>query len=217
MPEIIKRDLLITSSIIDSYDWVKNAPPSWKQKAYDDFWGALTRTKEWKPDKKIQRGIDFENKVYEYARRTDLPATVSNEFRTMVEEARGASIQKKIKKIETINGQSFCLYGKTDLWFPDIIKDVKTTASYKESKYRKSIQHQLYLYIEDMSRFEYLVAVFNDDEDDKKVQRIERVYIEESDAEALRQAVHNRVWEFYSFVANDSDLFNAYVNKFCLF
>lgn len=216
MPEIIERDLLITSSIIDSYDWVKNAPPSWKQKAYDDFWGALTRTKEWKPDKKIQRGIDFENKVYEYARR-ELPENVSPEFRLMVNESKNAIIQKKIKKIETINGQSFCLYGKTDLWFPEIIKDIKTTASYKESKYQKSIQHRLYMYIEQIPRFEYLVAVFNDNEDDKKVQRVERIYVETYDMEALKQNVHERVWEFYSFLANDSDLFDAYVNKFCLF
>jgi hypothetical protein len=130
--EIIKRDLLITSSLVDSYDWLKNSPPSWKERAMTGFMNTLNRA-PWTPDKKIMRGIEFENKVYEYARRAEVPQSTSTEFKEMVNEARGAIIQKKIKKIVTINGQSFCLYGKTDCSFPNIIKDVKTTASFKMS------------------------------------------------------------------------------------
>lgn len=216
--DAIPRDLLITPSIYDAYEWAKNAPPSWKESAFTGLMNSLTRV-PWSPSKAIQRGIAFENLVYTFLDK-DPPETASIEFRTFVEEIKGAKLQKKIKKSETIEGQSFCLYGKTDAWFPDIIKDVKTTGSFKARKYAHSFQHEMYCYIEQIRKFRYVVAVFNhEDDDDKKIQRVEKIDIEytEGEMQSLKETVHRRVMEFYGFVMNDHDFRNAYLNKFCLY
>jgi len=212
---IIKRDLLFTTSIYDSYNWFKICPPSWKERAYKAFVDSLSRV-AWTPDKKIQRGLDFENLVYRIAKSKTNPEA-SPEFYSVVTEVVGGNIQKKIKKIETIDGQSFCLYGKTDAWFPDIIKDVKTTASFKEEKYRNSIQHPMYCYIENIPRFRYVVAVFNDDEDDKKIQSVEKIDIKFETIEEARAIVHARVADFWNFLNSDPELLKLYLEKFCLY
>jgi len=211
----IDRDLLFTPSIYDAYEWFQSCPPSWKERAYISLFNSLSRV-PWTPDAKVQRGLDFEDLVYRAVRAPDAEVlNASSEFMDVVSEVRGAWIQKTVKKIERVGDQSFCLYGRTDAWFPDIIKDVKTTASFKKAKYANSIQHQLYCHIEQIPKFRYVVAVFDDNEDNKKVQRVEKIDIEYADLEPLKTAVYERVQEFWNFINDDADLLKAYLTKFC--
>jgi hypothetical protein len=211
----VNRDLLFTPSIYDAYKWLRDCPDSWKLQAYQAFSNSLNRTK-WVPTAKILRGISFEDAVYDVLKEETIPEC-SPLFAQVVSECRGSVVQKKIKKFETINDQSFCLYGKADAWFPTIIKDIKTTSAYSEKKYRNSIQHPIYCYCENIKDFRYVVAVFSNEETDKKVQRIELIDIHYNDLEEAKKTIHDRVTEFWQFIQNDQDLLDSYLNKFCLY
>jgi len=211
------RSLLFTASIYDSYQWLINSRGSYIEKAYNDFMRQLTRA-SWTATPAIQRGMEFEKAVYQFAedksseQLVDMP--ISEEFKQIVEAVRGGEFQKKLKKIETINGQSFCLYGKADVFFSNCIKDIKTTNVFKRSKYENSIQHKLYCYIARVPSFEYLVAEFQDKE---IIQHFEKVRIDYSDFEQLGSLIKEKVIDFWNFIQNDEELLNAYLNKFCLY
>ncbi len=167
---------LITTSLISSIQWLNNAPPSWQESAYTQLKNSLSR-KPWEPSLEIQRGIDFENKVYSCLRR-ELYSVGSKDFQWFVNESKGGQIQRKTKSFITIDKIEYCLYGKLDLWYKDIIKDIKTTGNYKESKYLESSQHIIYCHNEKISQFEYLVAVFQKgDTENKKIQEKHKIKI----------------------------------------
>jgi len=149
---------LITTSLISSIQWLNNAPPSWQESAYTQLKNSLAR-KPWDPSPEIKRGIDFENKVYSCLKR-QLFNIGSEDFQWFVNESKGGTVQYKTKSFMTVNGVEYCLYGKLDLKFPNVIKDIKTTSNYKEQKYMESSQHIIYCHNEQIEDFEYLVAVF---------------------------------------------------------
>ena len=53
------KEYLITSSILDSFDWYMTAPVSWKQRAADDLKNQLFRIYTTLGPAQ-QRGVDFE-------------------------------------------------------------------------------------------------------------------------------------------------------------
>lgn len=178
---IINKSLLITSSILDAYDWYKSAPgdaadpSSWKAKATKDFRNSLFRI--YTPmDPAAKRGVDFENRICRdlfMGRDAFLSkhgTLLTSEF---YDKCRGGLQQEVVKYEYKIDGQMYCLYGKKDISFPVGSKewpagktiDIKTTKEWKgHSKYTGRSQHPLYIAASGVESFEYLVAVGEDKE-----------------------------------------------------
>ena len=53
---------LITSSLLDSYDWLKSCPKNWQQRALEDFIAMIKRQPR-PTSEACQRGIDFERLI----------------------------------------------------------------------------------------------------------------------------------------------------------
>lgn len=205
------RNLLFTSSIFDAYKWYRNAKGAYAEKAYQDFINKLER-KASTPSPEIQRGIDFENYIYRVANSENMNLEEKELVKIVIENVKGAEFQKVFKKIKNIDGQSFCLYGKVDAYFPYCIKDIKTTNRYNKTKYENGIQHELYCYLAQVHNFEYIVAIFNHTE---YIQSIENIRIEFKDMQKLENSIIEKVTEFWQFIQSDSMLLSAYLTSFC--
>lgn len=152
---------LITTSILDSFEWFNNCPPSWKDKAHKDILSSLRR-EPWKPHKSAKRGMEFEDMVYAHARLKKSTGG-SRHFQEVVNKCRGGKFQQVLKKNIKVNGNNVVLYGKVDVLFEDRILDIKTTENYRgASKYLNGWQHLLYLYMSGLQDFSYLVVLFEE-------------------------------------------------------
>ena len=133
-PEILAKDLLITSSILDSFAWFKEAPLSWKERATTDLTNSLKRIYT-PPDPKVQRGIDFENRITRHllGPRTQFIAANGKKLGIIWDECHGGLQQKVVKRIIEVEGQRICLYGRADIHYadPHRIVDIKTTGNWK--------------------------------------------------------------------------------------
>jgi len=211
---------LITPTLLDAYDWFNKAPQSWKKKAWEDLVRKLNRT-SWTPTAAIKRGMAFEKKVYENCNR-DLDSFSSTEiFKDVCREIKGGDFQKKLKKIIVVNDKEYLLYGKTDAWFPNVIKDIKTTKEYKgKSKYLSGWQHILYSYMSGIKDFKYIVVEWDDlEKDDTKLLPGELYIIEYkmSSREENKKLIEDKIKDFMGFINGDTELSEAYYNKFNLY
>ncbi len=158
------KNYLITQSLHNSISWLETCPQSWRTKAYNDLKATLGRAPWVTPDAKIQRGIDFENKVYDVA--AGIPRGVDSideqtALNWFVNQIKGAKIQNTGKKIVEIDGLLYCLFVKTDAHhIGEKIDDIKTTGSYKKDKYVNTFQNPLYCYVMNEKKFRYLIQPF---------------------------------------------------------
>ena len=207
----MNKQRLITTSLISSIKWYQNSPKSWKDKAYNDLSNQLNRV--WgKMNEAAQRGIDFENKVYEIAKK-GFSRQGSEYFQNVVQKCIGGTFQDKLKANEVIEGYSYCLYGKSDVMFDKIIIDIKTTAEYKPKKYLDSFQHKLYMYITGREFFEYVVAEWDEY---PKIKEVHCLDINISNPKiTLQEEIHTTVLNAVKFLQERPILWKAYEEKFC--
>lgn len=133
---------LVTASLIGSINWYKNCYPTQKQKAAKDLRNMLARIAT-PASPALLLGIKFENAVCKATALKPEEVAGNDHFKWIVEETRGGQFQRKTTSMLNIDGYDYCLYGKIDAWFPDIIKDIKTTSNYKgEDSYKKSFSAQ---------------------------------------------------------------------------
>ena len=144
---------LITPSLINSIDWLKCCPYTWKESAREQLKNLLAR--KWtEPNKVVRRGIDFENAVYRIIKSgKEIKSLKSSDlFKNVIRICMGwkpvkgetgktiyipntwtygkeIKIQQVNKSIITIKGIKYCLYGKEDITHPETILDIKTTSS----------------------------------------------------------------------------------------
>lgn len=163
---------LITSSLLDSFDWLQNCPKSWQKKAMDDFVSMLRREKR-PTSPECQRGIDFENLVCRSGTRDNNFVT----YITKLYESKGLFGEKLNRAIEVtyeFYSRCFCgeqqkklmkdineyhLFGYADIVLPNIIYDIKTTSHFKDDEaYLKRSQHRIYSICSGIEEFEYLIA-----------------------------------------------------------
>ena len=202
---------LITPSLIGSISWFKSCPLSWKAKAALDLKNQLARIRT-PPSVACDLGIRFENAVVKATALKPDEVKGSEHFKWVVEEGRGGQFQRKTSVMLDIDGFEYCLYGKIDAWFPDIIKDFKTTSNYKGAdNYLKSFQHKMYLYNEKMTKFRYVVAVFNDDQ---KIIDHHAVDVELNNRLALEQEIVSTIKEAVAFISSNTELFTLYTTVF---
>lgn len=224
---------LITPTILDSFAWMKSCPSKvMREKAYEQLKNNLYR-KPWEPSEAVKRGIAYEDQVRKVAEDNYLNTQSVPLFPTALTMGlmmRSARWQVKIKTFMSINGVSYCLYGKVDCMRKDCIEDIKTTEKFGgEEKYLSMNQHIFYLFIvADLARqgvvtnntcyniegkdfrvkrkFNYVVTDFKD---------IHIVKFESPGYAVLRNKVFGKINEFLEFVNKDKDLKLGYETKFC--
>ena len=207
---------LITSSLFSSIDWHTNCPPSWKEKAIKDLRNMLARI--WTtPNPAAQRGIDFEKLLYSVLRQgKEDKVNCSDEFREIMKTCKGGSFQKKTKKYIEVNENEYCLFGKIDVWFHDVIIDIKTTGNYKgEKNYLNSMQHKLYCYIEHIRNFEYVVAEFNGDSG--PILKVHTIPYQVNYWDKLEEEIIEKIKEAINFLKTDEEIFELYTTKYSLY
>lgn len=215
------KPYLITSSILDAFDWVQNAPPSWQEKAFTDFKNQLSRVRT-PLTPEVQRGMDFENKVCMdlfMSREAFLDKhgkLLTSEF---YDKCAGGKQQEVTKQKLKIDDYEYTLYGRMDIYFPGTkIIDIKTTGSWKgHSKYTARNQHPMYIATTGVTSFEYLVAVGSDQKVGKKSEWVVESVIpvdgsmSRDDAYAI---VENKIRSFIAVIEKDPELDTAYKTIF---
>ena len=204
---------LITASIVGAIRWYNECPTSWRDKAEKDLKDQLGRVWRERDSPAQALGHNFETKVYQYADKT-LDAG-SDHFKWFVEQCRGGQFQRKASKYITLDGVEYCLYGKLDVWFPTIIKDIKTTSNYKgEAHYLESFQHPLYCYLENINDFAYIVAEFEDSSGKPKILAHHEIKYHVSDKALLEKYIFDKVRAAIAFLNQHAELMELYVTKF---
>ena len=186
---------LITSSLLDSYDWLKTCPEKWKEKSIDDFISMIRREKR-PTTKACQRGIDFERLICDncnnksdeefeifvsdfYKKKQLKDENLKNAINVTCEIAKlckGGEQQVPLMKDIKIDGQDYHLFGYADIIHKaktesdcDFIYDIKTCGKFKnEDYYLRRSQHYLYSFCTNIMNFEYLVADFGNSNFPKK-------------------------------------------------
>ena len=220
----------ISPTLLDAFDWYNNAPPSWKQKAYDDLVGKLER-KPFFVTPAIQRGRDFEDAVQhvcETIQRSKKPGEIpipgSKHFVSTVEKCLGGIWQTWKYGYLEVDGYGLVSgVGKLDVLFdPGTSKhisgkiiDLKTTGSFKRDKYVKGWQHKFYCLWTGITSFDYLVAEWadKDDPDSKEIKALHEIELT-VDLEHATTMCQFKILEFYTFLQRQN-LWETYIYTYC--
>jgi len=207
--------LLITPSILDSFKWLKECPPSWHDKAKTDLLNALKRV--YSPmNPATQRGVAFEKAICSSFgnSREEFIAQFGEVSAPFYDKCKGALQQVTYRKNITVNGEDFLLYGKADIVHPDRIIDIKTTASWKGPYgYTSKNQHHVYIAASGITTFEYLVAVFEKDATSLRPMTVESVDASGSVESSLIHVTKSIV-DFMEYLKSAPEFEDAYRHKF---
>jgi hypothetical protein len=205
---------LITPSLFNAVDWFRNAPAEYKPKAKTDLFNSLSRIYEKVADDHPMRlGCIFEDKVQAICESgSGIPPAASPLFKRVLEKCEGGKFQKKTKQIMTVDGADYCLYGKIDVYFDDLMIDLKCTGKYRPGKYLKTYQHKIYCFNENIKEFEYLVVEW-----DKYpvIGRIESERYVMPDRDELGADIEGKIREVMAFISLFPEMEKAYNEKFC--
>lgn len=153
--------MLITPTLLNSWDFFLSAPEEWEEKAREEF-RAMLRREPFLPTPAIQAGIDFERDVRDVSEGRALNRE-HDRYSECVEEiayiVRGGAWQVKVQKTILSGGNLILLYGKVDVLKGPVCYDIKFTGKYEAPKYQKSAQHPIYLEcLETVPTFKYLIS-----------------------------------------------------------
>ena len=216
---------LITTSPLDSIDWCRKAPDSlnpagisWKQDAYEQLKRTVGRA-PWVPNASLERGTTFENQIYGILKAgTEDTVQCTPKFREILYACKGGQFQRKTKSFLTIDGQEYLLYGKLDIYFPDRIKDIKTTGKYGgKDKYLSTSQHHIYCFGENIKDFTYIIAEFPKPEsyEISSVNYVEYSSPSRDFEEAYVRAKITDAVEWLSSFDEPGDLGDLYLHTYC--
>lgn len=212
-------NVLITPTLLDAYNFAKGAPPSWQERAYNGFVSKIRREKTVFPEA-AKKGIAFEDAVYrvcnQYTKKgeTVLPTNVgSSHFQAVANACMGGEFQKVSKKYVTIDDLEVLFYSKLDVFFPDVIKDIKTTANYRgRMKYERGWQSKIYTWSLGVPRFEYIVAEW-ESKDTTKIRQIHTIDCNKHDLSATEDEIISGVRELFNFL-HERGLYEDYFYTF---
>lgn len=202
----MKNQLLVTPTLLDSFEFAKNAPPSWKARAMKDFISMITRARVSYP-KWVKEGSKLEDDVYKACRLKQLAGIEfdgSDLFKELVNLCYGGTFQGQLSKVAKVGEHEVYYFGKTDVDFPEITKDIKTTINFRgDHKYETKWQHKLYSWMNNKERFEYIIAVWKG-EHDYTLKDVKTIPITLSDRKRLDRDIQLVTLELFEFVrAND--------------
>lgn len=230
---------LITSSLLDSFDWLQHCPASWKAKANEEFLGTIRRTKTWEPSPEAQRGMDFEDFICkncnvktreefeDYSRKgfahlLDKDNSVSDSDKLIYAQrcvvtamvfydlCKAGQQQVKVQRELDVFGEKYLVFGYADIVHPNKILDIKTTTKYRgDSKYLKRAQHHAYCYALGVPEFVYVVADYRGTKYPLDWHTVPVRSDEEQAQSTLKGRIHNMVSYLKQY-----DLFDDYVQLF---
>jgi len=204
---------LITASLIGSIEWYKTCPASWKAKAAKDLQNTLARIYSEPMSAAVKRGIAFEDDICKRAV-FDTETAFVPPIQTFIAECKGGEFQRKTKRFIEVDGFEYCLYGKIDVAFPDILKDLKTTGKWKGAdNYLNSFQHKLYCYNEHVPKFRYVVGVF-DTEGSLIPNDVHLIDYEVKDWHALEKEMYSTIRDTIKFLSQSKTWFDLYTARF---
>ena len=160
-----KQKLLITHSLLNSWDYLYKASDEWYSLAYESFITTLNRI-DTDPTQAMLHGLAFERLVSDIV--TGKPVDLSHEW--IIGATEIADIikqnctleQAKVQKDITVNGIDYLLYGVLDWLGSGIIYDVKfkeNISNYAVGHYYDGTQHRMYLtLVGGADTFVYLVS-----------------------------------------------------------
>ncbi len=235
----INKPLFITASLIDSVNFHVNMPPEnkWKKKSLDQLKTTLKRKDVFIQNEFTKRGQDFENKIVAFSR-SDIVS-----FREVFEKDVFCSVKKldafyyalqgEVQTQKTMKGkfevdeQPFTFYGVADIvqGYPPVKHvDIKTTSKWETGKYssernyKTRAQHLMYMYLDKVKEFEYLIAEFqnagNDERPEWLVVDVHSIEIKETDYKRLEKKIFNKVLDTVNFISQDEEMWNDYCNIF---
>lgn len=150
---------LLTPSLLNSYAYYIQDEFKSPEDSRADFLRTLSREK-FEPNEAMQKGIDFEYDIKEYADGKWKPFDEEKHkiYIAIGNIVKGGLWQESVKKEITVGNQEFLLYGRTDVIKRDTIYDIKFTSNYEAGKFVSSSQHRIYLYCTGLPKFQYLVS-----------------------------------------------------------
>lgn len=208
-------NVLITPTILDSFEFAKNAPKNWKVRAHNDLVAKLRREKTEMPDW-VKKGSAFEDTVYRVCRgmrsREDNKLG-SEKFKKVTAKCYGGTFQERLSKYIEVDGIEVCLYCVLDVLFADKIIDIKTTLKWKgDYKYLKGWQHRIYTLVADIAHFEYLIVKWQNEHSDK-IDRIYNVPYKLANKTLIEEELISSIEVFFNWL-KEHDLWKDYYTIF---
>ena len=161
---------LITPSLLSSYQYYIKDEWRSPEDSRADFLRTLSRER-FEPNEAMQKGIDFENDIFNYSQTatlaSDLFLEASNNDKdqeyiecviAIANIVKGGLWQQTCKKDLQVGNNTFLLYGRMDVVKRDTIYDIKFTSKGELGKFLNSSQHLIYLYCSGLPKFRYLIS-----------------------------------------------------------
>lgn len=194
--------LKITPTLLEGYRYYMK-----DIKSRQEFLDSLAKIKM-KPTDAMLKGIEFENYIRKCCEaKSGQWMEISSIFDCRIVSEIAAIIENGIwqvtcKKELQVEDENYLLYGRCDVIKEDTIYDIKFTQSYEIGKYYPSIQHLIYMYCTEISKFTYLASDGKDwwSED----------YYAESD---LEDRIKERVFEFRNYLKHDKEAEELYLDN----
>lgn len=222
-----EKACLITPTLIGNIDFYKSAPKSWAEKAKESLEQSLQRI--YTSNVYADRGNAFEKNLQSVAEKLRPPEGLkwgqrgwnlnlsglngSDQFKEVLGHIQGGLMQKKEGKEYNIAGERCFLYGRYDVWFEDLIIDIKTTEEFKRRKYETSFQHIQYLYVSGIDQFKYVVAEWDEY---PKIRKVYTVDYTVEDRKTLALEVEQTVAEALDFLKSKPKYWDWYRDIFCI-
>jgi len=219
-----KMSLLITPTLLDSYDWLMKAPETtkkgtsitWKEDALNQLEATLTRA-PFRPNKAIIKGMEFERLACAKSKVNDIDTLkASDNFKKVCRLIKGGDFQVKTKKFVVIDGAEYVLFNRLDVKFPKLIQDIKTTANYRgQASYLSKWQHKFYTLVDEIRDFQYIVAEWKGaDIDDFTIKAIHVINYYAEDFEAIEKEIVGHIKLFMEFLEGNEKLKEAYLHTY---
>jgi hypothetical protein len=209
--------LLITASLLSSWEYYLNSQDEAEDQALTDFLSSLRR-EPIKDNAAMQGGRAFETRVRMVAEpwykpteneEADLRDTrddgTDERYTACVAEVadmvRGGCWQVKASKPVEIAGQEFMLYGRLDVLRGPWIHDIKFSHTFEAGKYRDAPQTKMYLaLIDGPEGIRYDVSDGNN------------VYVDEYRRRDV-EPIENTVADFWSWINAQDEYLSIYLDK----
>jgi hypothetical protein len=195
--------LLITPTLLNSFAfYTQEIEYKSEEEQRQEFLQTLKRVKS-EPTEAMQRGIDFENDVFNICNDGFASIDKGEEYNNVVNKiaylVKQGLWQQVVKKDIVVGNQEFLLYGKCDVVKANTIYDIKFTSNYDIGKYLNSSQHLIYLYCSGLSKFQYLIS-------DGKSYWIEDYYNDSN----IENNIKSKINEFIGYLENDKQAKTIY-------
>ena len=160
-----QKRLLVTHSLLNSWDYLYKASDEWYNSAYQSFMNTLNRV-DTEPTQAMLNGLELERLVSDIIAEKSLDCshdwiTGASEIADIIRQNCKLE-QGKLYKEATVNNVDYLLYGVLDWIGGGIIYDVKfkqNISNYSVGNYFDGTQHRMYFALVDgADSFEYLIS-----------------------------------------------------------